>query len=213
MVKKASKRTGNGNRAGGESDTEKDDMIARLRAELAKTHEKAREGLETQTEKVAGFWLGTVAGGPCIGIPIDAVTFDNKLTPDGKPSVMLRVELTSPCVILTSEDEAAEFIIAPKGATVGVWYKPGMKDVSRCAGRVTCIEATGETKDVGKVEPMKLFRVDAAPGAKRQLYITGDYRKESKHFKLPFPVTATDEQAAPALRGKSAPADDDDIPF
>ena len=190
--KKNTETTGENNGAEGENLAE---VFAGLSVELDKGIK-----LNKRTEDVTGYWLPEHS--PIFCIPRQARAFDSNLDPT-KPSILIMVELLKECALRDAETEKAR--IGKAGELVGIWYKPGMKDVGQCAGLKTLITLDG-TKDVGRPSPMTVFRVETVEKTSAPLMITSDFRKHSAAAKLPFAATVKPE-------GHSAPDAGDNLPF
>jgi len=85
----------------------------------------------------------------------------------------------------TARVSLSEGVVAEPGDTIGIWYRPGMKDVHRTFGAEVYLVSTGEEIDVGKPCPMKVFEVYAT-GAGTLLPILHDYRDNSRACPTPF---------------------------
>lgn len=132
------------------------------------------EGFEDKTSDLAGFWDGEL-GFPIQGIPMDVNLSDSEIDTT-KTSALVRFRLSTPATCLV-DGNAAE---VPAGQFVGVWYKPGMKDILDCAGIEVFMYLRGE-KEIGKPSPMKTYSVKTKKGASgNRLVPVADYRKESR---------------------------------
>jgi len=152
------------------------DPFAALKAKM-----DAPEGFVTQSDDVVGYWNPEECPIQCI--PRAAKIFDGNIE-KSKPSVLLIVELTAPCIIVTKKAEGeteGERFVGKPGDMVGIWGKPGMRAIRDLGGVECWVKYTGE-KDTGKPNPMKLFDVKSKSKGRR-IEISDDSRKESKGVK------------------------------
>lgn len=100
---------------------------------------------------------------------------------------------------ITAEDEKDQTITIKRGELVGVWYSPGMKELTSLYGTKVKMYRDGE-KDVGQAQPMKVYRIQTPRGVKPSplpnLTVKG-------FTPSPTPATASDSQDLPS----------DEIPF
>lgn len=137
------------------------------------------EGFQKRTSDLVGYW--NPKRGPIQGIPMHAKLFDGKKFDKSKPSMLITIQLTKPLVVdLKREEDAeeSETYQAEVGDYVGVWGKPGMRDIRQLAGVEVFIFQDGE-KDIGKGQPMKLYDVSSAKLGER-LRVTEDTREHSR---------------------------------
>lgn len=148
------------------------DQFERLRQSL-----KAPETYSERGGDLVGFWDSELTPIHCI--PRSVKLFDGNIDKD-KPSILLTVELASPCGCRPPKDSEAgeEPFVAPVGSLVGVWYKPGMKAIRDLCGVKAFITESGE-KDTGKPNRMKLYKVESEETGTR-IPVTEDTRDESK---------------------------------
>jgi hypothetical protein len=179
------------------------DQFAALKAQL----DAAPEGFITQSDDVVGYWNPEEAPIRCI--PRTAKLFDGNIE-KSKPSILLIVQLTAPCVVNLKKEEGeveGEKFIAKIGDMVGIWGKPGMRAIRDLCGVEVWMRMSGE-KDTGKPNPMKLFDVKAQ-GKGTRIVISDDTRKESKGVK-----TWMDGASMPKSGADDAgDANEDHIPF
>lgn len=100
---------------------------------------------------------------------------------------------------VSAEDEKDQSITIARGELVGVWYSPGMKELTSLYGSKVKMFRDGE-KDVGQAQPMKVYRIQTPKGVKPaplpNLTVKG-------FTPSPTTGTASDSQDLPS----------DDIPF
>jgi hypothetical protein len=132
-----------------------------------------------------------------------------------KPNILIHCDLVKPAVLVDMSDDsddttAREF---PAGTRIGIWYRPGLRQLMQCAGSVTFISFEGD-RDVGQIQPMKVFKVSRKKGSSaEQLLSSGDYRKVTRHMALPWEDASAVKQAPSQGNTQPAPNDDDDVPF
>ena len=171
-------------------------------AELAKKLDgDAHAGWTQVSDDLAGFWAPELCGIYCI--PQSVRIFDGNIDKT-KPSMLITVELHKSCIVVDKEGNPS---IAGPGELVGIWFKPGMKRIRDLAGQVVYMKEDGE-KDVGKGNPMKLYKIETKdkPVVKR-VPVSDDTREKSKHAQTVF------DPPAVATKEAGSPPDDDDIPF
>jgi len=136
---------------------------------------KAPAGFVDQAQDVVGFYdIDTEA--VIQFIPREATLMDGSIDAV-KTSILIFGELVAPCKLMESS-KSGNVIQAKAGEQVGVWAKPGMKALRNLAGVHVVMYPDG-TKDVGKGNPMTVFKVLAkAKGAK--LAGVEDRRDKSK---------------------------------
>src|SRR4029077_9296330 len=108
-----------------------------------------------------------------------------------KPAIIIVGELIDPTILDKKDTDPWE---GAKGDLVGVWYRPGMKDIAKYGGVPVFLdkdidEETGEQRTVkmkgGGKNPMKCYSVQSASDGKR-IPISEDTRKESRSATTPF---------------------------
>jgi len=100
-----------------------------------------------------------------------------------KVTALLIGTLLKGCPGVDSEGNEVE---VPEGASVGIWYKAGLRAVVQCAGVPVCIQYRG-TKDVGKPKPMHVYSVAKRKGATATGKLAvQDFRRNSLHVETPF---------------------------
>jgi hypothetical protein len=141
------------------------------------------QGMRKTTGDVIGFH-DLEDHGPIHGIPRGAKLSDSQINARNV-SCFIIFEILDPCVVINDDDES---MMAKKGDMVGVWTKPGMRAVAKCAGIPVFIAHTGE-KDVHKgktgMSPMKTYDIYIGEGKGELIPVIEDNRDESineKHF-------------------------------
>lgn len=113
-----------------------------------------------------------------------------------KTTTIIVGKAIAPISALNDKDET---ITIEPGALVGVWYSPGMKELTSLYGSKVKMFRDGE-KDVGQDQPMKVYRIQTPKGVKPaplpNLTVKG-------FTPSPTTGTASDSQDLPS----------DDIPF
>lgn len=141
---------------------------------------KVPEGFQKRSYDIEHFW--DWEKGPIQGVAL-AVKLSDSNQDEEKPSALLFVKLSADAVCDHKDpatDEKKEGVVVPKGTIVGVWVKPGMRDVADCHNVEFFMAHEGQ-KQTGKANPMELFGVYTADDAPRKLVpIIADNRKESK---------------------------------
>lgn len=145
--------------------------------------------------------------------PLHYTLSDSKV--GDKPQILIHAELTKPATLVDMQDDGEEVVTRqfPVGTRVGIWYRPGLRQIMQCAGSETFIAFDGE-RNVGQIQPMKIFKVSRRKGAgAAQLTCASDYRKKTK--RMPLPWEDASEVRPQAAKGSTQPApnDDDDVPF
>lgn len=116
------------------------------------------EGFKKVSLDVVGFWSPDL--GPIYFIPQEATVSDSKLEPK-KQSGLIRGVLVQACDALLNSD--GEIVHGEPGDRVGVWAKPGMKELKELGGCQVFMFADGE-KDTGKPNAMALFDISTSDG-------------------------------------------------
>lgn len=145
------------------------------------------EGFERRTTDVTGFYDGEST---LRVIPIEVKAFDGNQD-DSKPSCLIIAKLAQAANLRSKDNDGNEITVKAKtGDMVGIWYKPGMRDIVDCGGVEVFIRPGGE-KDVGKQQPMKVFEIYTRGSQKgTPLLVTTDQRAESRDVNLPFKLSA-----------------------
>lgn len=180
------------------------------REEILAMHRKKAESKEKVTSDVVGYY-NSDGEFPITGVPESGVIAIDSGIDKTKPSLLMKWKVTVPTEIADSD---GNMDICKAGDLVGVWYKPGMRDVRSLGGvEVTMSRDPKRDKDTGKGNPMKAFAIFAT-GVGRPLQITEDRREKSRGAQTVFDLV----QAAPdpTRVPKAAPAvygEDDSLPF
>ena len=149
-------------------------------------HRKKAESKDVVTSDVVGYWMsdGEI---PITGVPeVGVIAIDSGID-KAKPSMLLKFKVTVPTIVVDQDDN--ENICQP-GDLVGVWYKPGMRDIRTLGGlEVTMSRNEAKDKDTGKGNAMKAFEVRGPRGQTGQLLrITEDRREKSAQAQTIFDV-------------------------
>jgi hypothetical protein len=139
------------------------------------------EGFESRSSDIVGTW--DTESGPIRFIPTHAIVADGKKFDKTKPSCLIFGKLTVDTVLLAKgdEDDEKEKIQGKAGDNVGVWAKPGMKDIANlCGVEVFMVRTPEKDKDVGKGNDMKTYLVASKSNPNKPIPITVDRRDLSK---------------------------------
>lgn len=146
-------------------------------------------GFQERSSDVVGFWKPEK--GPIQFVPRGAFLMDNTLK-STNVSILLIGNLTKETVIADAEDDSERK--GRIGDVVGVWYKPGMKDIYSLGGVEVFMLENGE-KDVGKPSPMKKYVVASAKLGS-PIPVLADRRRDSLTVETPW-TSKTDGSAQP----------------
>lgn len=138
------------------------------------------EGFKKVSFDLVGFWQPDM--GPLYFRPVEATVSDSKLEPL-KQSALVRGVLLQDCSALLNSD--GEQVEGKAGDRVGVWFKPGMRELCELAGASVFMFATGE-KDTGKPNAMQLFDIATADGKLGGPLPVEDLRKKSRPHGSPL---------------------------
>lgn len=177
-----------------------------------KARRRAPKGYEKKNSDPVGFWTEDE---PCHFVPRSAKLLDGTRVKE-RPSIMVIGELIEPTIVARKNEDPFE---ARTGDIIGVWYKPGMKDIAKLGNIKVWLdkdvdEKTGEQKTTPtKNGPMKLYTVDGEPGKKGVLIpISEDTRVKAVNA-----TTAFDDPNLKSVRAvaksseASAHGDDEDV--
>jgi hypothetical protein len=180
--------------------------------ELAKKLEQPPENYQNQGGDAKAFWDPDLCAVLCI--PKTAKLFDGNQDPK-KPSMLIIAQLCARLPMRLAKEKDAppdskgEVIVCNPGDMIGIWGKPGMRDIRDLAGVKTWIKKTDKRLDVGKGKPMVVYDV-RAPERGERIPVVEDVRNKSAGVS-----TFLDVKVRPkADTGHSPKAgEDDDIPF
>lgn len=170
------------------------------------------EGFDTLDQSLDSMWTHDT---PLYVKPFGYTLSDNKLGQGAQK----RVNVLIHCHLLQSveakslnEETKDEILTFHPGATIGIWYKPGLRNLLLCHECETYVAPNGE-KDVGQILPMKVFVVAKKRGQKSmgEMPCLGDYRKETRRQPLPWDNGSA--TAKPPTTAVSDDYDDTDVPF
>ncbi len=149
------------------------------------------EGGETKFTTPAGFdrVSFTVEGyydpketGQMIWTPRRVRLIDNSQE-STKSSALILGELVEPATLGTTEQDKDErsFQVMPKGTSVGVWAKAGMKELLLLGGAIVWMAPGGKRKLQNRDQPMQLFQCAASRSGPKgeKLELLEDARKDS----------------------------------
>ena len=177
-----------GGEAGNTQAKPQSDVAAKTmtKAEILALHKKKAESKDEVTSDVIGYW-DSDGDIPITGIvEVGVIAIDSSIDRT-KPSMLLKIKATVPTVVKDKEDVEN---ICKAGDLVGVWFKPGMRDIRTLGGlEVTLSRNETKDKDVKKGNDMKGFDVFGPRGQTGQLLrLTEDRREKSKEAKTVFDV-------------------------
>lgn len=161
-------------------------------------------GAKIRTSDIVGVWDPEISG-PIVCIPHHAVVGDGKKFDKAKPSCLIFAELVRPIKVSTSREDSEEktFVDAQVGELVGIWAKPGMKDIrGLCGVAVVMARDPSKDKDVDKGNDMKGFRV-ASKATGTMIPLTEDRREKSKGVRCILDPSSYGEKSSPTNGSKA----------
>lgn len=150
-------------------------------AEGAHAQYEAPDDFETVSQDVEGYW-DPVKSGPIIFIPRAVRLLDNSQDPV-KSSCLIFGELQEDCKLISNvmKKEDRKIKIFPRGTSVGIWGKAGMRDLLDLGGATVWMAPNGFRDLPNRDKPMALFlckrKRGSAPGEK--LGLVSDVRDKS----------------------------------
>lgn len=143
------------------------------------------EGFEERSSDIVGTWDSDA--GPIRFVPTHASVSDSKKFDKTKPSTLIFGKLTAEAPLKRrseDEDEDAETFVGKPGDLVGVWAKPGMRDIATlCGVEVIIMRDAAKDKNTNKGNDMKGFRVLSRETPGVLIPITSDRREHSAGVK------------------------------
>jgi len=142
------------------------------------------QGFEERTSDIVGVW--DPDKGPIFFVPSHAAVGDGKKFDKTKPSLLIFGKLTADCALKVKardedEDGASGTVQGKAGDLVGVWAKPGMKDIATlCGVEVFLTVDPSKDRDTGKGKKMKGYRVASKDEPNTLIPIRSDRRDLSK---------------------------------
>lgn len=190
-----------------------------MRRKIAEEVKAAGATLEDKRSDVVGYWASEVA--PIYCRPLHVKLFDGQLE-EKKPSALLTVEALASTLCTKNKEEDSsdtkEMFVCKKGDLIGIWVKPGMRDLLNCGNVPTTITYSG-TKKVHKkpgMNPMKVYAVKGGSGGVR-IPVEEDRREQSAGVATFFDVKKPSGSNGLAVRGNqpsdASAAAEDEIPF
>lgn len=157
---------------------ESDTMSKSENKTTAKPAMKTAEGFEEVSLDLIGFYDYKEGDNLIFFVPIDVILMDSNLKKNDVQA-LIRARLTKPCRVKTSVKNGKEIIQANKGDMIGIWYKPGMRNLATCAGAECQMYQEGST-DTGQPSEMLDFRIGKKTGQQgKKLPIAEDRRDKS----------------------------------
>lgn len=188
--------------------------IAKLKEQIAQKVAEVGEKLQDRQSDIVGYWDDELS--PLYCKPMHVKLFDGQIEP-AKPSALASVIALAPALVYTGSKEQGtkKTFLCKTGDVVGIWMKPGMRDMINCAGVPTTITYTG-TKKVHKkpgMNPMKVYKVKADGGTR--IPVEEDRRQKSAHVPTIFDVRKPKGAESPprSVDEDTSVAEDEDIPF
>lgn len=139
------------------------------------------EGFADRTSDIVGTWDPDRGG--ILFIPSHASVGDGKKFDKTKPSLLIFGKLAGPAwvKVKADDDDDKPGVMAKAGDLVGVWAKPGMKDIATlCGVEVWMVRDLTKDRDTGKGEKMKGYRVTSKEEPNTLIPIRTDRRDLSK---------------------------------
>lgn len=137
------------------------------------------EGFEERTSDIVGIWNPETMSQLCF-IPTHAVVGDGKKFDKTKPSCLIFGKLTKPVMLQLKSDEDeddVEEIQGKPGDLIGVWAKPGMKNIAMlCDVEVIMWREPDKDKDIGKGNDLKGFKVFSKVNPNKLIPLQADRR-------------------------------------
>jgi hypothetical protein len=143
------------------------------------------DGYVRQSTDVSGFWVPSL--GAIHFIPESYRVFDSTIDPD-KTSGLIIGRLSKAMQLVTADGVMSEGEV---GDIVGIWAKPGMRDIGDLAG-VPVYMYLDSFKDTGKASKMAVFAILSKTKGK-QLQVSKDLRSKSKGRHDPLGILETSE--------------------
>ena len=171
---------------------------AMTKEDILALHRKSAAQKDVITSDVVGYWNsdGEI---PITGIPERGVVAIDSGIDKTKPSLLMKIKATLPTIVADQDDNEN---VCKAGDLVGVWFKPGMRDIRTLAGvEVTIARNPSKDKDTGKGNPMKAFEIRAS-GTGDLLRLTEDRREKSRGAKTVFDLEQ--EPPSPAAIPRNA---------
>lgn len=144
----------------------------------------APDDFETVSQDVDGYW-DPVKSGPIIWTPRAVRLLDNSQG-GNKSSCLIFGELADECLLqknVQNRDKKAPKVYEtfPKGTSVGVWGKAGMRDLLDLGGAIVWMAPNGFREVPGREKPMALFLCKRKKGgpAGEKLGLVSDVRQKS----------------------------------
>jgi hypothetical protein len=131
-----------------------------------------------ETTDVVGFYSDEVQ--PDIHFtPVEAVLMDSEKFDKKRPNVLVFARLNKPCKLIAGKGDEKHVVQGNVGDRIGIWAKPGMRAMRNLCGTEVFMHPAG-LKDVGKGEPMKVYKLfKKAPG--KLIPVVEDRRDKSRH--------------------------------
>lgn len=145
---------------------------------------KAPQGYSKASTDIVGTYDPKVQ--PNIHFTPYGVNLSDSQADKNKISCLVFATLVEDCLLADSkgEDGNRGTIQGKAGDTVGIWYKPGMRPITKLCGSKVFMYPNGE-RDTGKMNPMKLFEIlkdkDGTP-----IPVLDDFREKTARLDCDF---------------------------
>ena len=175
------------------------------------------KGAKERSSDIVGTW-DPERSGPIACIPQHATVQDGKKFDKTKPMCLIFVTLTKPCMVAVKGDEDDDderpLKQANAGDMVGIWAKPGMRDIRMfCGAEVFLARDPSRDKDIGKGNDMKAFRVVSANDGGKLIPLSEDRRDKSKGTRCILDPAGYGKPGQQGGGGRKPSDDGDEIPF
>lgn len=156
---------------------------------ISKAAMKTAEGFDEVSLDLVGFYDFKGAENTIFFVPIDVILMDSNIKKT-QPAALIRARLVKPCKVKMAARAGGEIIQANKGDMIGIWYKPGMRNLATCAGAECQMYQEGST-DTSQPSEMLDFRIAKKHGQEgHKLPIVEDRRDKSANESV-FGLTQT----------------------
>lgn len=134
--------------------------------------ETAPDDFETISEDVKAYY-DQRSSGAIIWIPRGIRLMDNRQSPERSTALILGELRREALLQENAREEAVDGEERPKaklrkfpaGTSIGVWAKPGMRDLRKFGGQEVWMQASGTRKLPGREKPMALFEIKRKKGS------------------------------------------------
>lgn len=136
---------------------------------------------ESVSTQVEGYW-DPKRSGPMTWIP-RGIRLSDSNQDEKKSSALCMGTLAAPCMLVTTEKDKAKrrLVTMPKGTSVGVYLKAGMRDLEGKGGATVWMGRNGTKEIPGRDQAMALFKIGRVKGSPKgeKLELIEDQRNTS----------------------------------